>query len=59
MSFSHRYRDIGFMVAYIVFNWVACFGLFYLVSVYDWSNFSILPKKKAAKAEPETAVQHE
>lgn len=31
MSYSHRWRDVGLMVAYIGFNVVACFALTYLV----------------------------
>ncbi|MEI4867113.1 hypothetical protein, partial [Klebsiella pneumoniae] len=40
MSFSHRWRDLGFMFAYIAFNIAAVFVGFYLYSVFDWSKLS-------------------
>ncbi len=49
MSFSHRYRDVGFMCAYIVFNIATVYLMTYLYSVVDWTNVSFKPKKKANK----------
>lgn len=37
-GFSHRWRDLGFMFAYIAFNIAAVFIGFYLYSVFDWSK---------------------
>ena len=34
-GFSHRWRDLGFMFAYIAFNIAAVFVGFYLYSVFD------------------------
>ncbi|KAL8280941.1 hypothetical protein RQP46_006620 [Phenoliferia psychrophenolica] len=53
MSFNHRWRNIGFMCAYIVFNYAACFCFFYLVTIFDWSSFSLGKKKPKADAVPE------
>ncbi|GAA6000108.1 hypothetical protein JCM10207_006055 [Rhodosporidiobolus poonsookiae] len=51
MSFSHRWRDLSFMVAYICFNIFACFLAFYLFSVFDWSKLSGKGKKSQKKSE--------
>ena len=37
-GFSHRWRDLGFMFAYIAFTIAAVFVGFYLYSVFDWSK---------------------
>lgn len=42
MSFSHRWRDIGLMVAYIGFNIFAIFACTYLVSVQLGGDFRLL-----------------
>lgn len=42
-----------------VFNYSMVFVLTYLVTIHDWSTFSILPKKKAPKVEALKAVQVE
>lgn len=44
MAFSHRWRDIGFMCAYICFNVAATFVLFYVFTIADF--------KKSGKAKP-------
>lgn len=49
MSFNHRWRDVGFMCAYILFNIAAVFVITYLYSVFDWSKLSF-KRKKASKA---------
>ncbi|GAA5975740.1 hypothetical protein JCM11641_005856 [Rhodosporidiobolus odoratus] len=51
MSFSHRWRDYGFMFAYILFNIGAVFLGFYLYSVFDWSK---LTSKKAKSKKQDT-----
>ncbi|GAA6001439.1 uncharacterized protein JCM10292_006254 [Rhodotorula paludigena] len=45
MSFSHRWRNTGFFIAYIIFNIFAVFLGFYLYSIVDWSSVSLKPKK--------------
>ncbi|BGP40430.1 ATP-binding cassette transporter snq2 [Rhodotorula kratochvilovae] len=45
MSFSHRWRNLGFMCAYILFNIAAVFIGFYLYSIADWSSLSFKSKK--------------
>lgn len=49
MSFSHRWRDLGFMFAYIGFNIGAAFLGFYLYSVFDWSRLRRNKSKPTAK----------
>ena len=49
MSFSHRWRNVGFMCAYIVFNIATVYLMTYLYSVVDWSSVSLKPKKKGKK----------
>ncbi|GAA5983374.1 hypothetical protein JCM10908_000258 [Rhodotorula pacifica] len=49
MSFSHRWRDLGFMFAYIIFNIAAVFVGFYLYSVMDWSKLSRKKTKPTSK----------
>jgi len=46
MSFDHRWRDVGFMCAYIVFNLVTVYLMTYLYSVLDWSKVSFKRKTK-------------
>ncbi|KAM0754754.1 putative SNQ2-ABC transporter [Meredithblackwellia eburnea MCA 4105] len=48
MNFSHRYRDVGLMCAYIVFNYALVFILTYLVSMKDWSKVSFKRKSSTA-----------
>ncbi|TNY24740.1 putative SNQ2-ABC transporter [Rhodotorula diobovata] len=54
MSFSHRWRDFGFLWAYVVFNIAAVFLGFYLYSIADWSKLSFKSKKgkKTTAASP-------
>ncbi|GAA5925123.1 hypothetical protein JCM10213_000539 [Rhodosporidiobolus nylandii] len=47
MSFSHRWRDFGFMWAYIIFNIAWVFAGFYLYSIFDWSKLSGKGKVKS------------
>jgi ATP-binding cassette subfamily G (WHITE) protein 2 (SNQ2) len=49
MSFSHRWRNLGFMVAYILFNIAAVFIGFFLYTIYDWSSLSFKSKSKKGK----------
>ncbi|GAA6060988.1 hypothetical protein JCM10212_000674 [Sporobolomyces blumeae] len=53
MSYSHRWRDIGFLCAYIVFNFAAVFACHYLAREFKWSSLSLRKNKKAKKADHE------
>lgn len=57
MSYSHRWRDIGFMCAYIVFNIAAVFICTYLYSEVSWSTLFTRKKKAAKKPEQEKVAE--
>jgi ATP-binding cassette subfamily G (WHITE) protein 2 (SNQ2) len=59
MKFSHRWRDLGFMFAYILFNIAATYLITYLFTVVDWSNVHILPGHKKEKKQPVEAKSME
>ncbi|KAM0791176.1 hypothetical protein ACM66B_005660 [Microbotryomycetes sp. NB124-2] len=50
MSFSNRWRDLGFMFAYIIFNIAAVFALTYIFNIMDWSKLSFKKKKGSSPA---------
>lgn len=45
MSFGNRYRDVGFMCAYILFNVSLVFILTYLFQILDWGSVSLFQRK--------------
>ena len=47
---SHRYRDIGFIIAYIAFNYGLYIFLYYIFRVHKWR----MPKISRTKATPPT-----
>jgi len=57
MSYTHRYRDVGFMCAYIIFNYAATFALTWLFTIADFSTISF--KKKKASPLPAQSVPAE
>ncbi|GAA5903973.1 hypothetical protein JCM6882_003791 [Rhodosporidiobolus microsporus] len=57
MSYSHRWRNFGFMWAYIIFNIAAVFVGFYLYSIFDWGKLSGKGKKKSTT--PDNGVKKE
>ena len=51
--FNYAYvglRDNQFCLKTNLSRRSACFLFVYLVTIYDWSSFSVLPKKKAEAA---------
>ncbi|ODQ77851.1 hypothetical protein BABINDRAFT_163230 [Babjeviella inositovora NRRL Y-12698] len=46
IKWSQRWRNFGFMFAYIIFNFVAMLGCYYIMRVKVWSLKSILDFKK-------------
>ncbi|KAI5479965.1 hypothetical protein MNV49_002255 [Pseudohyphozyma bogoriensis] len=54
MKFSHRWRNVGLMCAYILFNIFLTFVLTYVMTVADWSTMF---KKKSKPAPPAPAVE--
>jgi len=58
MAYSHRWRNIGFMCAYIVFNYAAVFVCTWLYSEVHWGSlFSRKSKSKKSKA-PQKEEKH-
>ena len=55
-NYHHKYRDLGIMAAYIAFNIILLFGLFYLFRVHKWSSTK---KQDALLADPQTAAKEE
>ena len=52
---SHRYRDIGFIIAYIAFNYGLYIFLYYIFRVHKWR----MPKISRTKATPQTKSETE
>ena len=52
---SHRYRDIGFIIAYIAFNYGLYIFLYYIFRVHKWR----MPKISRTKATPPTKNETE
>ena len=52
---SHRYRDIGFIIAYIAFNYGLYIFLYYMFRVHKWR----MPKISRTKATPQTKNETE
>ena len=52
---SHRYRDIGFIIAYIAFNYGLYIFLYYIFRVHKWR----MPKISRTKATPQTKNETE
>ncbi|KAG8929230.1 hypothetical protein FRC02_005825 [Tulasnella sp. 418] len=50
MFYSHRWRNAGFMVAYIIFNIAATFVFTYLFRIQTGSIFDLFRKSKQKKA---------
>lgn len=55
LNASNRFRDIGIICIYIVFNVLLCFTLFYFFRVFKLSSF----KKKDGEKQPTIADQDE
>ncbi|CDU25412.1 probable SNQ2-ABC transporter involved in multidrug resistance [Sporisorium scitamineum] len=51
LNASHRYRNLGIICIYIVFNIALCFALFYLFRIFRLSNFMKSSNGKAVKKE--------
>ncbi|GAA5913660.1 hypothetical protein JCM5296_007276 [Sporobolomyces johnsonii] len=49
MSYSHRWRNVGFLWAYIAFNVAAVFLCTYLYSEVSWSDIHLFGGKKSKK----------
>lgn len=49
VNYDHRWRNVGFLFAYIIFNIVAMLGLYYLFRVMKWKPSSLFSRKKSAK----------
>lgn len=52
VKYSYRWRNVGFMCAYIIFNIVAMLGMYYLFRVKTWTTpkwIENLSKKKAQR----------
>ena len=48
-----RFRDIGFMFAYIVFNYLLYVGLYYLMRVHNWKSPSKMKQSRAQPSAPQ------
>ncbi|WFD34806.1 hypothetical protein MCUN1_001650 [Malassezia cuniculi] len=45
LSSSHRYRNIGILIAYVAFGYICMFAFFYMFRVASWRRFSFRSKK--------------
>lgn len=46
VSYSYRWRNVGFICAYILFNMVAMLGLYYVFRVKQWKSPAFMTKLK-------------
>ncbi|SNX85670.1 probable SNQ2 - ABC transporter involved in multidrug resistance [Melanopsichium pennsylvanicum] len=60
LNASYRYRDLGIICAYIAFNIMLCFALFYFFRIFKLSNFKKnKSNKKAQSVQVESKVEQE
>ena len=50
---ENRFRDIGFMFAYIVFNYLLYVGLYYLMRVHNWKSPSRMKQSRPQPSAPQ------
>ncbi len=58
LNAANRFRDIGFICAYIVFNIFLCFVLFYFFRVFRLSDWKKSDKKTASKQQQATPAEN-